>query len=204
MKKNKTKSALRTVIIVCIAVFLVVNIYLLNVQTLQGNALPMPFGVGAAIVLSGSMEPELSVDDLIIVVSREDYAVGDVVVYQSGSALVVHRIIEITDGLVTTQGDANNTPDQPIKLSDIKGEVAWKISYVGVVLNFIKSPLGVVIILAAAFLLMELSYRKEKRDSYSELDDIKAEIRRLQSEFAAEQSPQPKEEIKQEPENKDS
>ena len=46
MKKNKSKSALRTVIIVCIAVFLVINIYLLNVQTLQGNALPMPFGVG--------------------------------------------------------------------------------------------------------------------------------------------------------------
>ena len=203
-KTSKKRLIIRIIVMILAGTFLGLRIYSWNASGVGGDEMPMPLGFGASVVLTGSMEPELSANDLIFVTEQDSYSVGDVVVYQSYGSLIVHRIIEINGEEVITQGDANNTPDQPIKLSDIKGEVAWKISYVGVVLNFIKSPLGVVIILAAAFLLMELSYRKEKRDSYSELDDIKAEIRRLQSEFAAEQSPQPKEEIKQEPENKDS
>ena len=179
MKKAKTKSALRTVIIVCIAVFLVVNVYLLNVQTLQGNAMPMPFGVGAAIVLSGSMEPELSVDDLIIVTPQENYAVGDVVVYQSGSTLVVHRIIEINDGLVTTQGDANNAPDEPVEISEIKGRVVRYVENVGGLVRAMKSPVVSFGLMGLAIFLLERSFRRDKQQEADKLQSMEEEIRRL-------------------------
>ena len=117
IKKITKEKIVRTVIIACTAVFLLWNLYLLNEKTLRGNALPMPFGFGTAMVLSGSMEPAIYVDDLILVAQRETYGVGDVVVYQSGDSLVVHRIIAMEDGLVTTQGDANNTPDEPVELA---------------------------------------------------------------------------------------
>ena len=39
--------------------------YSWNARRLAGNAMPMPFGVGLSVVLSGSMEPTLSVNDLI-------------------------------------------------------------------------------------------------------------------------------------------
>ena len=60
-----------------------VGIYLFNAQTIAGNPMPMPFGVGAAVVLSGSMEPEFSAGDLIVFVEADDYAINDIVVYQS-------------------------------------------------------------------------------------------------------------------------
>lgn len=179
MKKNKTKSALRTVIIVCIAVFLVINIYLLNVQTLQGNALPMPFGVGAAIVLSGSMEPELSIDDLIIVVAQEGYQVGDVVVYQSGKSLVVHRIIEISDGLVVTQGDANNTTDEPVELALIKGEVVYHVDDVGGLARMVKSPVVSFGLMGLAIFLLERSFRRDKQEEDDKIREMEEELRRL-------------------------
>lgn len=47
---------------------------------LAGNQVPMPFGMGVAVVLSGSMESELITNDVIIVRETNDYAVGDVVV----------------------------------------------------------------------------------------------------------------------------
>lgn len=179
MKITKTKSALRTVIIVCIAVFLVVNVYLLNVQTLQGNALPMPFGVGAAIVLSGSMEPELSVDDLIIVTAQDSYELGDVVVYQSGSTLVVHRIIEIADGFVTTQGDANNAPDEPVELAKIKGEVVHHVENVGSLARTVKSPVVSFGLMGLAIFLLERSFRRDKQEEDDKIQSMEEEIRRL-------------------------
>ena len=43
-----------------------INVYLWNASSLAGNAMPMPFGFGMAVVLSGSMEPVLSVNDLLL------------------------------------------------------------------------------------------------------------------------------------------
>ena len=59
--------------------------------------MPMPFGFGISAVLSGSMEPEYSTDDLVIVRSTDVYQIGAVVVYQDGSTLIMHRIIAVDD-----------------------------------------------------------------------------------------------------------
>ena len=181
MKKNKKRLILRIVVIVLAGVFLGIQLYSWNASSLGGDKMPMPLGFATSVVLSGSMEPELSVDDMIIVVSRESYEVGDVVVFQSYGTLIVHRIISIDGETVVTQGDANPTPDAPIKLKDLKGEVVYSIPYVGLVLSFIRSPIGVILILGSAFFLMERSFRKEKDESMEELDLIKEEIRRLQA-----------------------
>ena len=94
---KKWKAALRVTILVLVSLILGVNLYLWNSQSLTGNALPMPFGYGAALVLTGSMEPTFSADDLIFVKEADSFEVGDIVVYQSGSMLVVHRVVEITE-----------------------------------------------------------------------------------------------------------
>ena len=56
-----------------------------------GGGLPMPFGIGVAVVESGSMEPTYKVGDMLIVRKRDEIAVGDVIVYRSGRMLVVTR-----------------------------------------------------------------------------------------------------------------
>ena len=116
---KKLKAAARTILLVFASMVLGINLYLWNARSLMGNALPMPFGYGAAVVLTGSMEPTISANDLIFVAQRDTYAEDDIVVYQSGRVLVVHRIVDIADGMVTTQGDANNAPDDPVELSAI-------------------------------------------------------------------------------------
>ena len=187
---NKKRLILRIVIIVLAGVFLGIQLYSWNARSLGGDKMPMPLGFATSVVLSGSMEPELQVNDMIIVTAKDSYGVGDVVVYQSYGTLIVHRIISIDGEAVITRGDANQTPDPAIKLSDIKGEVVASVPYVGLILSFIRSPLGIILILGTAFLLMERSFRKEKQESMDELDEIKKEIRRLQEQQARPQDPE--------------
>lgn len=195
IRKNGTEKrkkilaiCVRGLIILLAGLLLGINIYLLNAETLVGNGMPMPFGIGASVVLSGSMEPEIHVDDLIFVkaVGDGNYEIGDVVVYQTGKTLVVHRIKSISGegdaAVVVTRGDANNIDDDPITLADIKGRVTGRIGGVGALVRFLKSPLGTVIIIGLALLFLELSFRKEKDTDDKELDSIKEEIRRLQKE----------------------
>lgn len=181
-KKKMIKTVLRIVALSCVGIFLGCNIYLWNAQSLTGNALPMPFGVGVAVVLSGSMEPELSVDDVIFVRQQDSYAEGDVVVFQSGGSVVVHRIVKLEGETVVTKGDANNTNDAEMNVSAIKGIVTGHVDGLGALVRLLKSPMVSIGLLAGAVFLMERSYRKDKQKGDDEMDAIKAEIRRLKAE----------------------
>ena len=176
---KKGKTLLRRLLLVVCGLVLGVNVSLANARSLAGNQLPMPFGVGAAIVLTGSMEPTLSAGDLIVVREQTSAAVGEIVVYQNGSSLVVHRVIAVEGDSVTTQGDANNAPDEPIPLSAVKGVVLFSIPYIGSVVSLIKSPIGTICIIAAAIALVEIPNRREKEKDDAERQKIIEEIRRL-------------------------
>jgi len=183
-KSNKKwKNILRFILLaICGAVF-GVNIYLANAKTLVGNQLPMPFGYGAAVVLSGSMEPTFSTGDLIVVKEQNDYILDDIVVYQEASFLVVHRIVGIGESEVITKGDANNVVDEPIQASAIKGKVLFAIPGVGTVVNFLKSPMGTILVVATAIALIEIPRRKEKEKDDEERQKLIEEIKRLKDEI---------------------
>lgn len=180
--KFNWKQFFRSLLLVFASVVLGVNLYLWNAKSLMGNSLPMPFGYGAAVVLSGSMEPTIRIDDLILVAQQEDYQVDDIVVYQNGSMLVVHRIIELQPDTVITRGDANNAPDAPVRKEMIKGEVVGCIPGAGGIARLLKSPLATVILVGGSLLLSEMALRREKKKDEDELEKIKAEIRRLKAE----------------------
>lgn len=176
------KNILRVTLLVLVSLILGVNLYTWNARSLLGNALPMPFGYGAAVVLTGSMEPTIMADDLILVARQESYEENDIVVYQSGNMLVVHRIVSMEDETVTTRGDANNAPDAPIRLEMIKGEVVGVLSGLGAVARLLKTPAATITLIAAALLTSELSFRRDKQKDMDELEKIKEEIRRLKAE----------------------
>ncbi len=173
---------LRRLFLALFGLILGINVYLANANSVIGNKLPMPFGFGAAVVLSGSMEPALSVNDLLVIRKAGDYAVGDIVVYQDGHSLIVHRIVQDNGETVITRGDANHTEDSPIYRSNIKGVVVGHIPLLGAFVNALKTPIGILLVLLCAFLLIELSFRKEKEAGEEQIEAIKEEIRRLREE----------------------
>jgi signal peptidase I len=79
-----------------------------------------------ASITSSSMWPELKEGDVVFikgVSGKADVKVGDVVVYRNERGFTIHRIIEMGDDTLTTQGDANNISDPPIKYEQLVGKM---------------------------------------------------------------------------------
>lgn len=176
------KNLLRILLLTLCGAALGFNVYTANASKLLGEELPMPFGFGAAVVLSGSMEPAFSTGDLIIVQEAPTYGIDDIVVYQEGRTLVVHRIVDMADGTVTTKGDANNANDEPIELSAIRGKVLFHIPGAGNAVSFLKTPVGTILVIAAAIALVEIPRRREQKQDEEERQKILEEIKKLKDE----------------------
>ena len=103
MKNKKVFTyVFRIFIFIIISLTIGLTIYTVNVKKITGNKLIMPFNKTIAVVLSGSMEPTIGINDLIVVEKTNEYNVDDIVVYQSYNSLVVHRIYSIDGDVVIT------------------------------------------------------------------------------------------------------
>ena len=184
-EKNKIiQYIFRIFIFVVISIVIGLTLYTISVKRVTGKQLVMPFNRTIAVVLTGSMEPTITIDDLIVVEKTNDYKLNDIVVFQDGNLIVVHRIIAIDGEEITTAGDNNDGAiDDPIKVTDIYGEVVNIIPVLGLILKIVKSPIGVTIIIGIAIFLLVLSYRREKEESDKSIDSLKEEIAKLKEEL---------------------
>ena len=176
---NKILNIIRLLLLIITSLVIGINLYYLNAIKILGDPMPMPNGYGVAVILSGSMEPTLEIDDLIIVEKKETYHKNDIVVFQRKNELIVHRIIEINNNEVITKGDANTAHDTIISIKDIKGKVNKRIPNVGIIINFIKSPLGILIIISITIFVYTYSSLKEQKQEKNELNEIRKEIEKL-------------------------
>ena len=158
---GKTAQVLMTVLL---AFLLTCNLYLIMMERIMGVDHPTIFGFSTAVVASGSMEPALSVDDLVLNHTEDSYGQGDIITFQNGNSLTTHRIVEVTDKGYVTQGDANNTVDlDVIPPKAVVGRVVWAIPYVGSMLAFLRSPLGMVILIFTGLCIIELPFFLQRR-----------------------------------------
>lgn len=109
---------------------------------------PVIFGYHPYVVEGGSMAPSLEAGSVAVAKPTSRYAleVGDVIARDDspGGAPTLHRIIDITDvdgeRFLTTQGDANSTPDpQPVVLRGPGDRVVYSVPYAGYILGFSRS-----------------------------------------------------------------
>jgi signal peptidase len=119
-------------------------------------------------ISSGSMEPSIKANSLIIVkkVSVSSLKKGDVITFknpQKDNRLITHRIVKINKNksgeyFFTTKGDVNNAADLwSVSSPAIVGKTYLVIPYLGVLVDFIKKPLGffIFIFLPGAFLIID-------------------------------------------------
>ena len=177
------RSILRYIALSVTAIVIGVTAFGANAKVVAGNDMPMPFGYGASVVLTGSMEPVISANDMIVVKETTEYGVGDIIVYRTGRMSVVHRVIGLDGDRVITQGDANNAADEPFDRSAVIGRVIAVVPGVGRVIRLIRTPAGIVVLVALVVLLMEGSFRKKKEADREEADAIRKEILELKLEL---------------------
>ena len=64
----------------------------------------------------------------------------------------------------------------------IIGAVYGRIPVMGAVTRFLKTPVGIAVLLGGALLLAEMSYRNERKEGDEKVELLKEEIRRLRQE----------------------
>ncbi|PFG19050.1 signal peptidase I [Serinibacter salmoneus] len=121
---------------------------------------PRVMGGAALTVLSGSMEPAISVGDMVVSVPQERYELDDVVTFQPVSGdptLVTHRVVGVTIGpggpSYLTRGDANGADDDPIVQEQVMGKVIYTIPYVGYLSQAVGEHRSTVVTVIAVALL---------------------------------------------------
>ena len=183
---NKTKKILKTVgycvsaVLLCAVLYAVTFIAVVKIKNPQGVA--MPFGFGASLVLSGSMEPEICTDDLVFLKKTGELHVGDIVLYNTGSSNVLHRIAAVDGDTLITKGDANNTEDEPISASAVIGVYIGKITGGGKFIRFVTNP---PFVMAVVFFLMAVTITwmfVEEHNKRKKLDSLRAEIEKIKTE----------------------
>ena len=125
---------------------------------------PRLLGYQSLAVLSGSMEPEISVGSIVFAKEIEpaELEVGDVITYRlSGDTLVTHRIIEhdtVAEQFIT-QGDANDVADNsPVAYDNVVGKVALDVPLLGYLSIYVKTPLGIAAICGFLIILILLVF----------------------------------------------
>jgi signal peptidase I len=102
----------------------------------QVGLLPFRF----VYLFSGSMRPTYQPGDLAIVFVPKNLVVqpGDVVLFSTAIGPTIHRVVAIENGLISTQGDANNTVDFE-KIKKVDGKVLFAIPKLGYGIDFIQT-----------------------------------------------------------------
>ena len=121
------------------------------------------FGVGYAVVVTGSMEPGIRVNDLIVYqdVDPAYYREGDVAVYrqerEDGEILITHRLLEKGEDTWILKGDANQAADPPVPVEAVVGKVVLVVPKAGTAVRFLRSGVGLLAVIGSIAVLTLLS-----------------------------------------------
>lgn len=125
---------------------------------------PSMFGYTIHRIVSGSMQPEFEIGEVIIsrkVTDPSEIGIGDIVTFREDGRFdnqkVTHRVLvapydnDKGDKVLVTKGDANDTDDGEIRFTSVESKYLNKVYFLKSVYSFFFSPWGLVIFI---FLLL--------------------------------------------------
>lgn len=190
--KNFKKIISIIVLIILLPILFISGVILID-SYIHPDEIPSFFGWKPFIVLSGSMESEIYVGDVVVVkeIDTKDLKQGDIIAFKSDDIVVTHRIKEIIEengqSKYITKGDNNNTEDQGYVLPEqVEGLYQFRISRLGNLAMFVQTPVGMVVCLSIPIILLILvqivDSKKDKEiinEKANKQKDMEEEIARL-------------------------
>ena len=178
-KKNRILKIIKGIVVGILLIILMMNVYVIIQTKSKPNSVPSIFGYKPFIVLSGSMETEIYVGDLVFVkeVNPSTLKVNDIIAFRDSENFVTtHRIINILNidkgRCFETKGDNNNTKDESIVCPDsIEGKYHFKISKVGNAILFIQQPLGFIVLMLTLLIICIFIYLISNKKISNQISD---------------------------------
>ena len=185
---------LKKIIKVIVNIFTIILLLLLGlviygkvVLTFTDNAYPNYFGYTFFEVASGSMQPTLQINDVILVkIANDDLKNDDIIAFKGEDAIITHRILFMDGNVITVKGDNNDVVDKPIVKEQVIGKVVKVFPALGIWKKVLTEPkilLGIFITL----LLFDfaLSYgdkskeKKVKKETTKKDDEVEVLVKEV-------------------------
>ena len=141
------------------------------------------------VVSSGSMYPELAMDDIIVIsghVSFDDVKIGDIIVFdrpKDHDRVIVHRVVAVVDDdpiTLRTKGDSNQNSivgtDYPITNEEYIGKVVHVVPQVGFITKILQPPINYIIIAVIIGIMVIRQISKNKKKALAESLEINSDL----------------------------
>jgi signal peptidase I len=135
---------------------------MLGISVTKNKGMILPFGI--LNVTSGSMDPDISAGDSVILqkVKTSSLKTGDIISFYYGDVIVTHKIIEINNLTITTKGNSASSLTEIISHSKVIGKYSKiKINGFYSFINFVKSFWGFVIFIMLPLVFLFFSETME-------------------------------------------
>lgn len=194
VKIIRTLVNILSIVMIVLALFVLLSV----VMTKPGQA-PSVLGYSSFRVLSGSMEPTIPTNSMILVkkVNPSEVRAGDVISFYSsdpalGGAVNTHRVLSVEKQngiyIFTTKGDANLIPDEyTTSGNDLIGVVVFSSLFLGTLIRLLSNPVVFIPIIMVPLLLIlilnmvktiRLAKLAAQEEEAQQVQEIKAELER--------------------------
>lgn len=176
IREEKIKKIITNIIYIILVPVLIYNFSLIFQSIINPNKTPSFLGIKTYVIISGSMEPNIKIGDIVVVkeIKNEDnqIKVGDVIAFRKGESVITHRISNIEQDenrilRITTKGDNNNTEDSDtILINNIEGKAVAVIPRIGYFTLALQNKVIIIVIFIMYYIYISRSdnIKRKKRE----------------------------------------
>lgn len=172
-KKKKIITILEIIFVAILVTFFVITTFVIKYDPDEDIAKNY-FGLYVFDIISGSMVPELNINDIVIVkkIDVTKLKIDDIITFRHDNVVISHRIIDIAQNdekyTFFTKGDHNEYPDDFTVDSDqIYGKVIYQIPHMGRQVKYLHEQNGLlklsVVVLIVYFMYVAIQKKKYSR-----------------------------------------
>lgn len=169
-RKSKIKKIINLIIYPIITILLICSIFIvLQVIKNPGETANL-FGYKVFNIISGSMEPNLNIGDIVIIkeIKTENIEKGDIITFRQEESAITHRVVDIVkeneNTYYQTKGDNNNANDDVlVSNKDIEGIYVFRIPKLGIIISNIRNTTSIIIIVLVLYLIYKIMQIKDDR-----------------------------------------
>lgn len=187
IKQNAKTRKIKKMIFNFIYVLLIIAVFfetaILVKSRINPEITPDLFGIKIYSIISGSMEPEIKINDLIFVkrAKLSEINVGDIITFIEEGETITHRIINIEQDKsgnlqYRTKGDSNNTEDEKkVRFEKIEGKYFFRIPKLGKVFLLLQNKVILFFVIGMLIMLYLFDSKNSSKKMRRKQERIKYE-----------------------------
>lgn len=166
--KKITKIITNTILII-LFIILAIIIFVKAKTLISGKNYFEFFGYSIFEVATGSMEPAISKNDIIITKKTDNYEINDIITFSKENDYITHRILSKNEDNYITKGDSNNTSDSPITNKDIIGKVIKVYPNLGIWKEVLTNP-KILLIIFVTLVIFDIAFSYDTKKAKKKID----------------------------------